>query len=420
MKKSLIALSVLAATSAFAGGSNPAATVAVAGNGVGDLLLAPMFMTAGGWNTELKVVNTSPTLSTVAKVVFYENFRSTEVLDFFIFLSPGDEWNGVVACVASGSNPCASVTMTSSDDSVLATSAAFATPAAPAIYAFSNPASLGYVGVFEEAAWSLGSSPLAKSVVKARHDLDNASGVTYLETDTKNILAGNVRLTNTLNGAASTLPMTAWENYDNRNPLTLGGLTVFGGDVGSPSYTTTAQLEQTFWNNNWVVPYDHSQGTTVGSVTFPTRRTYDGILHGAGIGLYPFNNVTKVPVQGNVTMRDMQENTILAQGQVTSPLPATVRPAFAEGGYFLLKPGQTQATDLDQTGQLSALGTGSFNSGWAQFNLDGFAGSNVAPSPTATPIVGAPAVVTQFNWNTSTGALKSEWWYSQYDYTTTK
>lgn len=109
MKKSLIALSVLAATSAFAGGTGGiqggidfGTPVSLADNGVGDLLLAPVFLASGGWQSEIKLINTSTTLSTVAKVVFYENFRSTEVLDFFVYLSPGDYWNGVIATQPSG------------------------------------------------------------------------------------------------------------------------------------------------------------------------------------------------------------------------------------------------------------------------------------------------------------------------------
>lgn len=413
MKKSLIALSVLAATSAFAGGTGGiqggidfGTPVSLADNGVGDLLLAPVFLASGGWQSEIKLINTSTTLSTVAKVVFYENFRSTEVLDFFVYLSPGDYWNGVIATQPSGQ-----ITVTSSDDSVLTIGGTtWASAAAPAVYNFAANAGLGYIGVFEEAAWSLGAAPLNKNVVKARHDADNASGIQYTPANTANILTGVLRVANTLNGSTSTLPLTAWVNYDNRFPLTLGGLTVFGGDGASPAYTTTRELEDTFWNNNFVAPYNFTQGTTLGSITFPTRRTYDNILHGVGsIGRYPFNNVSKAPVQASVTVRDTMENTIAAQAVVTSPLTAVVRPAFAELGFYSLAAGAQTASDLDSNGVLSTLRTGSFTEGWASINID----SSTPYLGVAGGFLGAPAIGTQFLYSVNNGQIRSEWWYSQ-------
>lgn len=90
VKKSLaVALgAMLVAGSAAAVEVNPGAK--------GDLLIAPLFMTKGGWQSEFKVINTSVTDSAVAKVVFHAPGRSDEVLDFLIFLSPGDVWTGSV------------------------------------------------------------------------------------------------------------------------------------------------------------------------------------------------------------------------------------------------------------------------------------------------------------------------------------
>jgi hypothetical protein len=412
MKKSLIALSVLASVGAMAGGTTgvtaalpTTAAVQLSQGGIGDLLLAPVYMAAGGWNTELKLVNNSTTKSTVAKVVFHDATKSTEILDFFVYLSPGDAWNGTVACVASGSNPCASITMTSTDDSVTIDGTNFASAASPAVYSFSNPAAIGYVGVFEEAAWNLGAAPLAKSVVKARHDADNTAGVTYLEADTANILSGTVRMTNSLNGAASTIPMVAWANYDNTKPLQLGALTAFGSDGGSPSYTSTLQLEDTFWGNSFSLPYNLANGTTIASVTFPTRRTYDGLIHGTGsVGRYPFNNVTAAPIAASITVRDMAEHTIAATQNVTSPIAITARPVFQEVGFMVINQG---ATTVDPAGYLNTIGTGTFNAGWAQVVFDGFAGVN------ATSPVGIPAVMTEMNWSVNGNQLRSEWWYPQ-------
>jgi len=67
-----------------------------AGNGVGDALIFPVYIAKGTWKTNLRVVNTSPTYSVVAKVVFREEKSSCETLDFFIYLSPNDEWTADV------------------------------------------------------------------------------------------------------------------------------------------------------------------------------------------------------------------------------------------------------------------------------------------------------------------------------------
>jgi hypothetical protein len=63
-----------------------------AGNGVGDALIFPVYAAGGTLKTNLRVVNTSPTYSVVAKVVFREPNTSCEARDFFIYLSPNDEW----------------------------------------------------------------------------------------------------------------------------------------------------------------------------------------------------------------------------------------------------------------------------------------------------------------------------------------
>ena len=92
MKKKFLAAAIGAM---LIGGS--AMAVEVAHGGKGDLLIAPMVMTGGGWTSEMKVVNTSTVDSAVAKVVFHAPDNSAELLDFLIFLSPGDVWVGTLS-----------------------------------------------------------------------------------------------------------------------------------------------------------------------------------------------------------------------------------------------------------------------------------------------------------------------------------
>lgn len=111
-----------------------AAAVEVNQGGKGDLLIAPMFMVKGGWKSELKVINTSVTDSAVAKVVFHAPGRSDEVLDFLVFLSPGDVWTGNVVENADGS-----VGVASDDASSITVANAGACPPAPERLASSPP-----------------------------------------------------------------------------------------------------------------------------------------------------------------------------------------------------------------------------------------------------------------------------------------
>jgi hypothetical protein len=68
----------------------------VAKDGTGDYLIFPYYAATGTWETNLRVINTNPTDAIVAKVVFREYKQSAEVLDFPIYLTPGDVWEGKI------------------------------------------------------------------------------------------------------------------------------------------------------------------------------------------------------------------------------------------------------------------------------------------------------------------------------------
>ena len=75
-----------------------ASAVTVECDGTGDYLLAPVYYAidfgAQEWETELKVVNTNTTNAVVAKVVVRDGNQSKEIIDFPIYLTPGDVWTG--------------------------------------------------------------------------------------------------------------------------------------------------------------------------------------------------------------------------------------------------------------------------------------------------------------------------------------
>jgi len=88
-----LALTGTVATAALTTVSDPKTEpVKVACDGTGDYLLTPVYYATKNWSTELKVVNTNTTRAIVAKVVVRESKESDEIMDFAIFLSPGDVW----------------------------------------------------------------------------------------------------------------------------------------------------------------------------------------------------------------------------------------------------------------------------------------------------------------------------------------
>jgi len=70
-----------------------ASAVNLATDGTGDYLIAPVYYAAGNWKTDIKVVNTNTTRAVVAKVVVRGGKNSKELVDFAIYLSPGDVWD---------------------------------------------------------------------------------------------------------------------------------------------------------------------------------------------------------------------------------------------------------------------------------------------------------------------------------------
>jgi hypothetical protein len=101
---SSIALSSVLATGLFAD------TPTIARDNMGDFLIAPVYIAKDNICSDIKVFNTNETSSILAKVAFREKISSQEV-DFPIFLSPGDVWEGTVCQSDNG------VILTSDDDS---------------------------------------------------------------------------------------------------------------------------------------------------------------------------------------------------------------------------------------------------------------------------------------------------------------
>lgn len=98
MKKSLSKAVALAAT---LGAAASAHAVNVNQNGLGQVLLYPVYTAEEGNVTAVHVTNTTNQIKAV-KVRFVEGMNSQEVLDFNLYLSPNDVWTGGVVQTAEG------------------------------------------------------------------------------------------------------------------------------------------------------------------------------------------------------------------------------------------------------------------------------------------------------------------------------
>lgn len=361
---------------ALAGAAN---AVMVNKDGTGDFLIAPAYFIGGGMTTDLKVINTSATDSVVAKVVFRHPVTSAEVLDFLIYLSPSDVWNGTVSCqTADAVGTCTSSVVTSTDDSMqLDGSASFGTAAAPATVV-SNGANgrnalpnQGYVEVVMGSNYAVAPNRpgVAKANIVAAHV---AAGGLVGVAATPNVLTGTVTANAPSIGSA-TLPMVALADYDNSVKVevgTLSGLDVVG------QRTPVRDVEEAIWTNNVAVPYSVGAGKlSLATFTFPTKLTYNNVQDGQ----YPF--AAKTCIRADVY--DNSENTIVGNTFNVSPLPVAAQTCLDEFQWLVFG---------------SNIATGSFTEGWSRVSF-------VSPTVAATQVTdatdntnvgrsGVPAVVT--------------------------
>lgn len=102
MKKNVLALSIAAMIGGlgFAGAASAALTVSE--SGAGHMLIVPYYTAQNGNMTVLHVVNTDTTNGKAMKVRFRGAANSDDVLDFQVFMSPGDVWTAAVSAGADG------------------------------------------------------------------------------------------------------------------------------------------------------------------------------------------------------------------------------------------------------------------------------------------------------------------------------
>lgn len=262
--------------------------VKVAPNGTGDLLIFPWYYVpaGGGWQNKLTVINTSNTISTVAKVVVRSHNFSKELVDFLIYLSPNDVWTGILTTRTDGTY------IISTDDSCLrqapvgdAVAGDFASVASPFTQKlFSIPASCGtadsvdkgYVEVIESASTTIAkiSGKVAKPVIHKWYTAlaDGAVAPNYPQ----NILTGYHEWSSTTNTTYHTLARIAvFADWDNLLKLTTGAVT----GLSSESNNTIGELEAAMSKSDVAMPYiNYATGEfAVHIFNFPTKMSLEGI-----------------------------------------------------------------------------------------------------------------------------------------------
>ena len=102
MKKNVLALSIAAMIGGLGFAGAASAALSVAESGTGHMLVVPYYTAQNGNMTVLHVVNTDAIKGKAVKVRFRGASNSDDVLDFQVFMSPGDVWTAAVSQGADG------------------------------------------------------------------------------------------------------------------------------------------------------------------------------------------------------------------------------------------------------------------------------------------------------------------------------
>lgn len=253
-------------------------------NGKGDLIFFPWFLTAsGGWETKLTVINTSPTLSTVAKVVIRSHNWSEELLDFLIYLSPNDVWTGSLKFGSNGAY------LYSEDDSILRKLpvsvsgvvendfASKTNPLTQNLFSVSCPddsKDRGYVEVIEST--SVAGLPVVSNTTKvAKPDIYKwyhaavPNGPVVTKDSTPNILTAYQEFSNSFSHMSSLIRAEVFADWNNLDYLT----TTAVSGITNRSRNTIGELEAAMAKSNVALPYINSTNGDIAIhiFNFPTK-----------------------------------------------------------------------------------------------------------------------------------------------------
>lgn len=421
LKKRVVAA---VAAALMAGG---ASAVGVNPGNKGEVLIAPMVMVGAGWESEIRLVNTDTVNSTVVKLSFHERLESAEVLDFLVYLSPGDVWRGTAKKQTDGK-----FGIDSDDDSSLYVSTAGANrcPAGTATSVgftadkvkSSVPSDFTYLTVFQartfdpattvtinNAVQALGNAPVDKAkILKAYSDACNNAAANPITTAlTNNAVAGDVTMRNTANGNVLSLPMTALDNYNNSVYHKVGVYTAFDSNstnADALGTTSKARVEDALWANDFVIPFNLTAGNmTYATVTFPTKETY--LKNFTKSQYFPF--VANAIPQVSLVARNEKEETIAQTGCFVSPCAVDPTNSLP---WELNVLGLSTASG---TGSSSQVNTSGFERGWVSLNIQALNSTfRSAQNYNNFGDFGAPALVTVIQWEQKGSSLQGAWSYA--------
>ena len=145
---------VPAATAAGLANLTNATALGISPAGIGHILMVPYFTAQNGNATLLSVVNTDTVNGKAVKVRFRGAANSDDLLDFQVFLSPGDVWTANVAKGADGRSVLTTADNSCTQPAIPAAGEAFGTGRLPATFTAEQKAAQtleGYVEIFNMA-----------------------------------------------------------------------------------------------------------------------------------------------------------------------------------------------------------------------------------------------------------------------------
>jgi hypothetical protein len=290
--------------------------VAVAPNLEGDVLVYPLYIALDGLSTNFQVINTSPTLSTVVKIVLRSHQYSQEVLDFLIFLSHNDVFNGTI--FYSGGQ----YKLTSSDGSLCLPNGTCASAAAPLTFTLTPPCAgnadseaFGYIMGIEAWAGLVADDPadpgtVKKADIQAAYQAAKDAGLD--ECSTADIITGNAKLdfvgTDISGYEADTL-----RNYRNLEAIDVANETILGAHANN----NLCEIEAALSKNFLAVPYYNNASILV--ATLPTKLATCPDASGHYTAKGPFFDVDTNLSPGYSAIFFDDEEHSFATGCVTSP-----------------------------------------------------------------------------------------------------
>lgn len=423
MKTSLAKAVALAATlgaaaSAHAVNHNP--------EGLGQVLLYPIYSSENGQYSAIHVTNTTNQYKAV-KVRFLEGMNSQEVLDFNLYLSPFDVWTGVVTQTASGAK------LTTADTSCTAGAIGAGLDFRTTLFASSadsvkdgSRTRVGHVEVIEMGQIDQASTD--GNVVAARNAILHTNGVPgncelvraawrtggfWRANPGLGMLPpagglyGSVTLVNVENGTEIAADAVALDNWASGHQHNLPGDEAPSLNAGDPVATFKNGSDSVFasgfdavsavlMKQDLVNDYAYGAGLNAQTdwvVTFPTKRAY--VNTGTTVANPPFTTVWDPATSSacepiTLTIWDREERENVVDEDQISPRPPVPGIALCHETNVLsiedsnLVGGQHVRNQLDDM---------PFQTGWMRL---GFAAPTNVLTPTGgsvtTPLLGLPAI----------------------------